>query len=94
MRSDFGMNFFTLSRKLNVSLPFAPRDVSSAMGRLEKLGVIFRERWKTPGMRGPGIARYRLNSHVGWNGKLENRELQAKEDKPPLLTIMEGGKGD
>lgn len=69
-----------------------PNNISRMMGTLEELGVIFRERLKIPGMRGQGKARYRLNPHVAWNGKLENREKQARETTPPLLTLMEGGK--
>ena len=86
----------TLTREeLAEKVGIAPREVSRAMGRLEKLGVIFRERWKTAGMRGPGIARYRLNPHVGWNGSLENRKLKALEDQEPtLLTLMDGGKSN
>lgn len=85
----------TLTREeIAEKVGIAPKHVSSAMGRLEKLGVIFRERAKVAGMRGRGIARYRLNPHVAWNGKLENREKQARETNPPLLTLMEGGKQD
>lgn len=67
------------------------REVSRAMGRLEKLGAIVRERVKVPGMRGPGKARYRLNPHVGWNGKLEKRQ-QAAEQVPLPFGVIEGGK--
>jgi|CEGC01.1.fsa_nt_gi DNA-binding transcriptional ArsR family regulator len=69
----------------------APKHVSSAMKRLEDLGAIVRERVKVPGMRGPGKARYRLNPHVGWNGKLESRKLAA-EQVPLPFDVIEGGK--
>ena len=67
------------------------REVSRAMGRLEKLGAVVRERVKVPGMRGPGKARYRLNPHVGWNGKLTHRQ-QAAEQVPLPLTVIDGGR--
>lgn len=61
------------------------------MGTLERLGVIVRQRRKVAGMRGPGIARYRINPHVAWNGKLEIREEQARQVPLPL-SVIEGGK--
>jgi hypothetical protein len=67
------------------------REVSRAMGRLESIGAIVRERVKVPGMRGPGKARYRLNPHVGWNGKLERRQKIA-EQIPLPFGVIEGGK--
>lgn len=67
-----------------------PRHVSSMMGTLERLGVIFRLRHKIAGMRGPGIARYRVNSHVAWNGKLEARKEQAAQQPLPF-SVIEGG---
>lgn len=68
-----------------------PQEVSSAMKVLERMGVVVRERVKVPGMRGPGKARYRLNPHVGWNGKLERRKLAA-EQVPLPFDVIEGGK--
>ena len=62
------------------------------MGRLESLGVIFRERVKVPGMKGQGKARYRINPHVGWNGSLDRRHRRAEQDQPPLpFQVIEGG---
>lgn len=69
-----------------------PRHVSTMMGTLERLGVIYRRRIKVAGMRGRGIARYYVNPHVAWNGKLEIQEEAARETSAPLLTLMEGGK--
>ncbi len=68
-----------------------PREVTKAMKRLEDIGAIVRERVKVPGMRGPGKARYRLNPHVGWNGKLERRQKIA-EQIPLPFGVIEGGK--
>ena len=69
-----------------------PRHVSSAMGRLESLGVIFRERVKVPGMKGRGKARYRINPHVGWNGSLDRRQQLAEQNQPVLpFEVIEGG---
>ena len=71
----------------------APKHVSSAMKRLEDMGVVFRERVKVPGMKGPGKARYRLNPHVAWNGDLQTRKVKAEQMSMPL-EVIEGGKGD
>ena len=71
----------------------APRNVSSAMKRLEDMGVVFRERVKVPGMKGPGKARYRLNPHVAWNGDLQTRKVKSEQMSMPL-EVIEGGKGD
>lgn len=68
-----------------------PKNVSTMMGTLEQMKVIFRERKRVAGMRGPGVARYRLNQHVGWNGDLEVRKQQA-EQMPLPFTVIEGGK--
>lgn len=82
----------TLSRdELAEVVGIAPKHVSSAMKRLEELGAIVRERVKVPGMRGPGKAIYRINPHVGWNGKLERREVSARGVSTPL-SVIEGGK--
>jgi hypothetical protein len=69
----------------------SPADVSRMMGTLEKIGVIIRERVRMDGMRGRGIARYRINPHVAWHGGLETRESQAKQIPLPL-TLIDGGK--
>lgn len=68
-----------------------PRNISTMMGTLEEMKVVFRERVKVAGMRGPGIARYRLNQWVGWNGDLDVRKQQAK-DVPLPFDVIEGGK--
>lgn len=68
-----------------------PRNISSMMGTLEGMGVIYRRRQKVAGMRGPGIARYYVNQHVAWNGDLEVRKEQAKQVPLPFA-VIEGGK--
>ena len=68
-----------------------PEEVSSAMGRLEKIGAIIRERVKVPGMKGPGKAQYRLNPHVGWKGSLDVRQETARREVSPLEVIDGGG---
>lgn len=65
-----------------------PRNVSTAMGWLEDVNVIVRQRVKVPGMRGPGKARYRLNPHIAWNGRLNIRKEQAEQQELPLLQIV------
>lgn len=82
----------TLTREeIAKMIDIEPRHVSSAMGTLEKMKVIFRERKRTEGMRGRGIARYRLNQHIAWNGELEVRKQQA-EQMPLPFAVIEGGK--
>lgn len=70
----------------------APRTVSEIMGVLERLGAIRRTRQRVPGMRGPGVAVYFINPHVGWNGSLDARKAEADESQPPMLVLMDGGK--
>lgn len=48
-------------------------EVSSAMGRLEKIGAVIRERVKTPGTRGPGKTQHRINPNIAWSGSLKHR---------------------
>lgn len=80
--------FVTLSRdELASAVGISSYDVSRAMTRLENLGAITRERIKVPGMKGPGKVRYRINPHVGWNGKLEKREVAACETPAPLSVV-------
>lgn len=70
----------------------APRTVSEIMGVLERLGAIRRTRQKVPGIRGPGVAVYYINPHVGWNGSLDVRKAQAEEIHPPVqLELLQGG---
>ena len=84
----------TLTREEIASkVGIAARDVSRSMRCLEDMGVVFRERVKVPGMKGPGKARYRLNPHVAWNGDLQTRKIKAEQMSMPL-EVIEGGKGD
>ena len=81
----------TLTREeLAEKIGTQPRNISTMMGTLERLGVITRERWKVPGARN-GTAKYRLNPHVAWNGKLEIRAEKAK-DVPLPFGVVQGGK--
>ena len=82
----------TLTREeLAEALNVRPQEVSTAMGILEEMKVVFRERVKVAGMRGPGVARYRLNQWVAWNGDLGIRKEQAKQIPLPF-DVLEGGK--
>lgn len=81
----------TLTREeLAAKIKTAPANVSRMMTTLEEMGVIYRRRHKVLGMRGPGVARYYVNPHVAWNGKLEARQEQAKQQPLPF-TVIEGG---
>ena len=78
----------TLSRDELANLcNLQPGHVSAAMKRLEDLGAVVRERVRVPGMRGPGKARYRINPHVAWNGKLDRREVAAEQTRLPFDVI-------
>jgi len=82
----------TLSREeLAALVGTEPKHVSTMMGTLERMGVVYRRRHKVMGMRGPGVARYFVNQHVAWNGSLELRAEQAK-DVPLPFAVIEGGK--
>jgi hypothetical protein len=81
----------TLTREeMAVRMRCPPQEVSKAMGVLAEMKVIFRERIKTPGMRGPGVARYRVNQWVAWNGKLELRAEQAQQVPLPFVVVQGG----
>lgn len=77
--------------ELAAKIGTAPANISRMMGTLERMGVIYRRRLKVAGMRGAGIARYYVNPHVAWNGKLEVRKEAAKEAALPF-GVIEGGK--
>lgn len=82
----------TLTREeLAGKIGIRPQEVSEAMGVLERMKVVFRERVKVAGMRGPGMARYRLNQWVAWNGDLDVRREQAKQVPLPF-DVIDGGK--
>lgn len=72
----------------------APRHVSEVMAVLERIGAVRRERRRVDGMRGPGVAVYFVNPHVGWNGLLDRRQALAAEQPLPLLELMQGGRSD
>ncbi|GAL98663.1 hypothetical protein AA0312_0863 [Acetobacter tropicalis NRIC 0312] len=70
----------------------SPQNVSQIMGVLERMGAVRRTRQKVPGIRGPGVAIYYINPHVGWNGSLDARKAQAEEIHPPVqLELLQGG---
>lgn len=84
----------TLTREeLAAAIGTEPKNVSTMMGTLERMGVIYRRRHKVAGMRGPGIARYFVNQHVAWNGDLEIRAEQAQQVPLPF-SVVEGGKSE
>ena len=91
LRQDTGEVMLTRDQ-LAKEIGCDPNHVSNVMGTLERMGVISRERRRIEGMRGPGVAVYFINPHVAWNGSLDARKEEAAEVKPPLLTVMEGGK--
>lgn len=63
---------------------------SAVLGVLVRLGVLFREVQRMPGVRGPGLAVYLINPNVAWNGRLEVRKAEAAKRPGPLLKLMEG----
>lgn len=90
LRHDTGEVMLTCDQ-LAERMGILPRNVSSVMGVLERMGVVRRERRRVPGLRGPGMAVYFINPHVAWNGSLEMRKAEADDTAPPLLRIIEGG---
>ena len=83
----------TLTRdQLAERIGCAPKHVSTIMGTLERMGVVRRERRRIEGMQGRGMAVYLINPHVAWNGDLEIRKAEAAEVKPPVLTLVGGGR--
>jgi len=79
--------------ELAAEIGCAPKHVSTIMGTLERIGAVRRERLRVEGIQGRGVAVYFINPHVAWNGVLAIRKIEADGVSPPLLTIMEGGKG-
>ena len=66
-------------------------EISSIMGELESFGAITRERIKLPGMRGPGMVRYKMNEVIATHLTGAARD-KAQAAAPPLRSI-DGGKG-
>lgn len=91
LRQDTGEVMLTRDQ-LAERIGCARENVSRIMGTLERMDVIRRERRRIEGVQGRGVAVYFINPHVAWNGSLDARKAEAAEAKPPLLTMMEGGK--
>jgi len=90
MRTDTGE--ITLTRdELAERVRETVQNVSTIMTELEGIGAISRRRQKVAGMRGPGMARYFMNSRVATHLSGAARE-EAQAAAPPLLVLMEGGK--
>lgn len=67
-----------------------PDHVSGIMTELESINAISRNRVKVAGMRGPGVVRYRMNSHIGTHLTGAARDKAQAEDGP-LLRLLDGG---
>ena len=92
LRQDTGEVMLTRDQ-LSERMGCAPGHVSRAMGTLERMGIIRRERRRVEGIQGRGIAVYFINPHVAWNGSLEARKEEAATVAPPSLTLLQGGMG-
>ncbi len=66
-------------------LGIPPRDISSAMTTLERLGAVRRER---EGVR----VTYYVQADVAWNGDLDARKAHLAKHQPAALRAIEGGK--
>jgi DNA-binding transcriptional ArsR family regulator len=72
----------TLSRQeFADELGILPRNVSSVMGTLERLGVIRR-------VREGNRVTYFVNANVAWNGDLDLRKAQAAKSPRPSLRLV------
>lgn len=91
LRQDTG-EIMMRREELAQEIGCTPDNVSQLMGVLERMGAVRRTRQKVPGMRGPGVAVYYINPHVGWNGSLDARKVEADDTQPPMLVLMNGGK--
>ena len=91
LRQDTGESMMR-REELAQEIGCTPDNVSQLMGVLERMGAVRRTRQKVPGMRGPGVAVYYINPHVGWNGSLDARKVEADDTQPPMLVLMNGGK--
>jgi len=89
LRQDTGEVMLTRDQ-LAERMSCAPKNVSTIMGTLERMGVIRRERRRIEGVQGRGMAVYFINPHVAWNGSLDVRKAEAADAKPPVLTLVEG----
>jgi len=91
LRQDTGEVLLTRDQ-LAERIGCAPKNVSTIMGTLEKMGVIRRERRRIEGVQGRGMAVYFINPHVAWNGSLDVRKAPAAEPRPPMqLELLQGG---
>lgn len=63
-----------------------PEHVSRIMSELESFGAISRERIKQPGMKGPGIVRYRMNPTIATHQTGTARD-KAQSKAPPLRAV-------
>ena len=91
LRQDTGEVMLTRDQFAE-EIGYSAYHVSHVMGTLERMGVIRRERRCIGGIRGPDMAVYPVNPHVDRNGSLHVCKAEASEGKPPLLTVIEGGK--
>jgi len=88
LRQDTGEVMLTRDQ-LAERMGCAPGHVSRAMGTLETMGVIRRERRRVEGIQGRGIAVYFINPHVAWNGSLSIRQDEAAGTSKPFLQLVE-----
>jgi CRP-like cAMP-binding protein len=94
LRQDTGEVMLTRD-EIAERMKIASRDVTKAMGVMERLGIIIKgDRRRVEGLRGRGIVPYFVNPHAAWNGHLELQKIEARRQTPPLLALMEGGKAD
>lgn len=64
-------------------------NLGTVIAALKKLKVITRtERRRIPGVQGPGEVVYYVNARLAWNGRLQDREVEAAKVEPLSLRLV------
>jgi DNA-binding transcriptional ArsR family regulator len=76
----------TLTRQeMADDLGILPRNLSTVMGTLERLGIVRREKQGR-------MVTYFVDANVAWNGDLTLRKAEAAKSTAPTLALVKGGR--